>query len=175
MTVDLSNRAEVLPVLPVHPVPDLPDAAGWSLTLQDGEISCILDQPAVASLLHVDLEDTFTCLEGWSTEPLRWRGVPLDVLLECIGCEATASHVAFVAPDACAVLAFADLPANAILADRLDGAPLPREHGGPYRLVAPGAVCYASVKWVQRIELRTSGEGDTARDHAARRLKSPAG
>jgi DMSO/TMAO reductase YedYZ molybdopterin-dependent catalytic subunit len=168
--MDPSSQPESLAALPLHPVPDLPNVRNWSLTLQDGAISCTLDQPAVASLLHVDLEDRFTCLEGWTTGPLRWRGVPLDVLLECIGCEATASHLAFVAPDVSAVLAFADLPAGAILADHLDGVPLPREHGGPYRLVAPGAACFQSVKWVQRIELRTSADGDTAKAHAARRL-----
>jgi DMSO/TMAO reductase YedYZ molybdopterin-dependent catalytic subunit len=173
--MDPSSQTDSLSALPVHPLPDLPDVGGWSLTLQDGEISCTLDPAAVASLLHVDLEDSLTCLEGWTAGPLRWRGVPLDVLLECIGCEATASHLAVVAPDICAVLGFAGLPAGTILADSLDGAPLAREHGGPYRLVAPGAACFQSVKWVQRLELRTSAEGDTAQAHATRRLEGRRG
>ena len=45
----------------------------------------------------------------------------------------------------------------------LDGAPLPEQHGGPYRLVTPGLgdLC-ANVKGVVRIEL-TKGPGKDTR------------
>ena len=40
-----------------------------------------------------------------------------------------------------------------MLADSLNGAPLPPKHGGPLRLVVPKQLGYKSVKWVERIEL----------------------
>jgi len=40
-----------------------------------------------------------------------------------------------------------------LLADTLDGAPLPDDHGGALRLVVPAQMGYKSVKWVTRIEL----------------------
>ncbi len=40
-----------------------------------------------------------------------------------------------------------------LLADRLDGEPLPIEHGAPLRLVAPAHYGYKSVKHLDRIEL----------------------
>ena len=40
-----------------------------------------------------------------------------------------------------------------MLADTLDGEPLPAEHGGPLRLVVPDQLGYKNVKWVERIEV----------------------
>jgi DMSO/TMAO reductase YedYZ molybdopterin-dependent catalytic subunit len=50
----------------------------------------------------------------------------------------------------------------AVLAHRLDGAPLPESHGGPLRLLVPTSdnLCL-SVKRVTRIELLTHREPDT--------------
>ena len=43
-----------------------------------------------------------------------------------------------------------------LLADRMNGAPLPLEHGAPLRVVVPGYIGARSVKWLTRITL--SGE-----------------
>ena len=40
-----------------------------------------------------------------------------------------------------------------VLADTLNGEPLPAKHGGPVRLVVPDQLGYKSVKWVERIEI----------------------
>ena len=40
-----------------------------------------------------------------------------------------------------------------VLADRIDGQPLPADHGGPLRLVVSRQLGYKSVKWVDRIEV----------------------
>ena len=42
---------------------------------------------------------------------------------------------------------------RALLAVRMNGAPLPRDHGFPVRLVVPGWYGCACIKWVNRIEL----------------------
>ncbi len=43
-----------------------------------------------------------------------------------------------------------------LLADTVDGAPLPRAHGGPLRLVIPSQLGYKNVKWVVRLEVTAS-------------------
>jgi DMSO/TMAO reductase YedYZ molybdopterin-dependent catalytic subunit len=151
--------------LPLHPVPELPDAGSWLLTISDGAIDVALTRSAVASLAHVDLDDAFTCLKGWSTGILHWHGVPLAALLARVA-QAGRPYVAVSAPDTRAVIPLSELPATAILADTLNRRPLPREHGGPYRLVVPGGVCFTSVKWVQRLELCSTTEGETASGRA---------
>src|SRR6266581_3266602 len=43
--------------------------------------------------------------------------------------------------------------ARALLAMRMNGAPLPRDHGLPARLIVPGWYGCACIKWVNRLEL----------------------
>ena len=45
------------------------------------------------------------------------------------------------------------LAPDVLLADTMNGEPLPREHGGPLRLIVPGFYGVAQVKWVERIEI----------------------
>jgi DMSO/TMAO reductase YedYZ molybdopterin-dependent catalytic subunit len=57
----------------------------------------------------------------------------------------------------------------ALLADTLNEQPLAVEHGAPWRLALPGAACFISVKWVDRLELTTEpGENVGERVAAAR-------
>jgi len=42
---------------------------------------------------------------------------------------------------------------RALLAVQMNGAPLPRDHGSPVRLIVPGWYGCACIKWVNRIEL----------------------
>jgi DMSO/TMAO reductase YedYZ molybdopterin-dependent catalytic subunit len=59
---------------------------------------------------------------------------------------------------------------RAILAMRMNGAPLPRDHGLPVRLIVPGWYGCACIKWVNRIELVPDEAPATAqmREFAAR-------
>ena len=45
------------------------------------------------------------------------------------------------------------LAPEVMLADTMNGEPLPREHGGPLRLIVPGFYGVSQVKWVERIEV----------------------
>lgn len=94
----------------------------------------------------------------------RWKGVPLAPLLERTGLSTGAIEVLFEGADRgvpsgeSAEVAFArSLPLekalhpDTLLAYEMNGAPLPREHGGPVRLVVPGWYGMASVKWLTAI------------------------
>ena len=97
----------------------------------------------------------------------RWGGVPLAPLLEdLVGPDAR--EVVFFGADGAderlrgnrypgrfaRSLPVADaLSPDVLLADTMNGDPLPREHGGPLRLIVPGFYGVAQVKWVERIEV----------------------
>jgi DMSO/TMAO reductase YedYZ molybdopterin-dependent catalytic subunit len=93
-----------------------------------------------------------------------WRGVPLSFLLERAGLSASAVEVLFEGGDrgvpssGLGEVPFArSLPLakalhpDTLLAYEMNGAPLPREHGGPVRLLVPGWYGMASVKWLTSI------------------------
>ena len=97
----------------------------------------------------------------------RWGGVPLAPLLDdLVGPDAR--EVVFFGADGAderlrgnrypgrfarsLPVADALLP-EVLLADTMNGDPLPREHGGPLRLIVPGFYGVAQVKWVERIEV----------------------
>jgi DMSO/TMAO reductase YedYZ molybdopterin-dependent catalytic subunit len=96
----------------------------------------------------------------------EWRGVPLRLVLEAAGPTAAAAELLFRGADGGAPkdvgrhiafersLPLADaLRPDVLLAYEMNGAPLPREHGAPLRLVMPRWYGMASVKWLARIEL----------------------
>ncbi|HEY7294520.1 MAG TPA: molybdopterin-dependent oxidoreductase, partial [Dehalococcoidia bacterium] len=107
---------------------------------------------------------------------LRWRGVPLGALLERAGTLPRARFVAIGAGEFVAVLPLNTVGATQpLLAWALNGAPLPREHGGPLRLVAGDLLCYRSVKWVDRLVVSDVPPVESARDLAERRVARGAG
>jgi len=104
------------------------------------------------------------------TGTATFTGVPLRSLLPDLG---DAVEVVFTAADRGAAEGWGEIPfqralpveaideaPEPLVAWRMNGEPLPREHGGPLRLVVPGWYAVASVKWLTRIELvRTPFEG----------------
>ena len=103
-----------------------------------------------------------------------WEGVPLGAVLDRVqassasyrvlvsGVDDEASRPVTSVPGASWIFSRGDLE-RAMLATRMNGAPLPRDHGAPVRLIVPGWYGCACIKWVDRIELRAGrGAGDDA-------------
>jgi DMSO/TMAO reductase YedYZ molybdopterin-dependent catalytic subunit len=93
-----------------------------------------------------------------------WEGVPLAAVLDRVRPSSGASRVLVSGVDddsrawrtsaAGASWIFTrEQLQHAILAVRMNGAPLPRDHGFPIRLIVPGWYGCACIKWVDRIEL----------------------
>ena len=107
-----------------------------------------------------DVSD-FHCVTTWSRFENHWRGVRFRTLAE----------LAVPTPDAQFVLCTGydhvpgtripyttNLPlARAVEDDVLlvhtwEGAPLPREHGGPCRMITPKLYAWKGTKWIRRID-----------------------
>ena len=122
----------------------------------------------------------------------RWEGTPLAPLLEpllrpdsrevvCFGADAATERLrgnAYPARFARSLPLRDALAPEVLLADTMNGEPLPAEHGGPLRLVVPGHYGIAQVKWVTRIEVWPSRFAGwyQAKDYVTvRGVETPAG
>ena len=93
-----------------------------------------------------------------------WEGVLLGTILDRIQASSPAARVLVSGvddesarpvtsvPGASWIFSRGDLE-RAMLATRMNGAALPRDHGAPVRLIVPGWYGCTCIKWVDRIEL----------------------
>jgi DMSO/TMAO reductase YedYZ molybdopterin-dependent catalytic subunit len=100
------------------------------------------------------------CVEGWSVIR-KWSGVPLGSLLAAVVPRKDARYVVFrcMDNDGAGNLYYESLDLHqarhpqALLAMRLNDAPLDPDHGAPVRLRVPTQLGYKSAKWIGRIEV----------------------
>jgi sulfite oxidase len=115
-----------------------------------------------------------------ATGTARWTGVALADVLALAGPRDGGAHVGFAGADVCPEAAppqrfGGSIPIDkacrpeVLLAWGMNGEPLPHVHGAPVRLVVPGYIGARSVKWLERIELRSS-PWDGYFQHVAYRL-----
>ena len=160
--------------LPDHAVPDRVVAQGRTGLLR---VHGLVEQPltlteeTLSQLPRVELEAPFTCEEGWTVPGLRWAGIRLADVLALARPLPSAGFVRVGSGEFVLPLPLADA-VSALLCNRLNGGPLTVAHGAPWRLIAPGAACYASVKWVDRLELVGEPGVNTAQTIARGRLRN---
>jgi DMSO/TMAO reductase YedYZ molybdopterin-dependent catalytic subunit len=148
-----------------------PDGEGLVALRVTGAVRYAVDVE-LASLMSMprrDMTADLHCVAGWSVQGLRWEGVPFRVFYERVVAPIRNSgitYVRFIGADGFrSVLPLDDaLEDDVMLADQLDGAPVPREHGGRVRLVAPSRYAYKSTKHLCAIELHTAEPSDTHAD-----------
>ena len=145
------------PVLNVESGPPRVAAPDWVLSV-DGlvENPVRLDRTAWEAMPRTRETKDFHCVEGWSIDRLRWEGVRVADVLRRAGPRPEGRFVTFHAYGGSyadsLTLAEALAPAT-LLADTVEGVPLPAAHGGPLRLVIPSQLGYKNVKWVVRLEV----------------------
>ncbi len=107
------------------------------------------------ALETVDDVSDFHCVTGWSRLDVPWRGVRFSTVAAIVEPDDGARFVLCHAYDGYTT----NLPLEEALKDDVllvhaaDGAPLPREHGGPVRMITPQLWAWKGAKWIRRIEL----------------------
>jgi DMSO/TMAO reductase YedYZ molybdopterin-dependent catalytic subunit len=100
-------------------------------------------------------EGDIHCVTTWSKLGMSFRGVSIDTLLQIAEPLPSATHVmAFSHTGYTTNLPIDDVTGGrAWVAWEVDGAPLPREHGGPARLLVPHLYFWKSAKWIAGLRL----------------------
>ena len=102
-----------------------------------------------------------------ATGTATWTGVALADVLALAGPRGDAEHVGLVGADLCPEATPAQLFGGSIPLDKasrrevllawgMNGEPLPPVHGAPVRVVVPGYIGARSVKWLERVEVRST-------------------
>jgi DMSO/TMAO reductase YedYZ molybdopterin-dependent catalytic subunit len=141
------------PVLDLGVQPEIP-LAEWTLTV-DGLIEnpTVLSWAQLNALPQVEDISDFHCVTTWSKYDCRWSGVPFTALYELVRPQADAKFVYFTSYDGYStnVSLEACLDDDVLIATSFDGAPVPREHGGPARVIIPKLYAWKGAKFVRGI------------------------
>ena len=148
------------PVLTAEVTPRI-DLASWTFTVEG-----LVERPTtwtwdeMHDLPSATYSGSVHCVTSWSKFDLTFTGVAVETLLNAASPLASASHVLVFCHTAYTTnLPLADVTAGrALVTWEVDGAPLPREHGGPARLVVPHLYFWKSAKWVAGLRVLAHDE-----------------
>jgi DMSO/TMAO reductase YedYZ molybdopterin-dependent catalytic subunit len=149
---------------PVLDLGEQPDVAldAWKL-----EIGGLVENPFTVDweqfLALPQAEDVsdFHCVTTWSRYHNHWRGVRFSTIAEMAVPKESAKHVlctgydfmpgSYIPYTTNLRLARA-VDADVLLVHTWEGEPLPREHGGPVRMITPKLYAWKGAKWIRKIE-----------------------
>jgi DMSO/TMAO reductase YedYZ molybdopterin-dependent catalytic subunit len=141
--------------MPVHLSVDGLVAKPQRLTLED-----------VAALPRTSCEGVLQCDHRADAGNQVWQGISLREIIQLAQPQPEARYVRVHAQDYCVPFDLTDID-EAVLVDVIDGQPLSKERGAPWRVFVPASQCHVNVKWVNRLEL-TATRGSTPEEQAAR-------
>jgi DMSO/TMAO reductase YedYZ molybdopterin-dependent catalytic subunit len=142
------------PVLDLGVQPDVrPD--NWRLRvtgLVENALAWTL--PEFLALPQQEFLSDIHCVTAWSRYDNHWSGTAAPALLALVRPKPEARHVIFHAYDGYTANVKLEVfsEPDVLLAHSWEGKPLPREHGGPVRVVIPQWYFWKSAKWVNCIE-----------------------
>ena len=149
------------PVLDLGEQPEV-DMSTWKL-----EVGGLVENPFsltwadFLTLPQADDISDFHCVTTWSRYDNRWRGVKFKTLAELAVPQADARFVLCTGYDfmpGSYIPYTTNLPLDRAVEDDVllvhtwEGQPLPREHGGPCRMITPKLYAWKGTKWIRKIE-----------------------
>jgi DMSO/TMAO reductase YedYZ molybdopterin-dependent catalytic subunit len=155
------------PVLDLGDMPDV-NLKEWRL-----EVGGLVENPVILTwedflaLPQADDVSDFHCVTTWSRFDNHWQGVRFRTIAELVVPKEAARFVLCTGYDhmpGTRIPYTTNLPlARAVEDDVLlvhtwEGQPLPREHGGPVRMVTPKLYAWKGTKWIRTIEFREHDE-----------------
>ncbi len=149
------------PILDLGDLPQI-DPSVWTL-----EVGGLVENPLrftwdeFMALPQVDDVSDFHCVTTWSRYDNHWRGVRFSTLAEMAVPKDDAAFVLCTGYDH---MPGSDIPYttnlpleraiedDVLLVHTWEGKPLPREHGGPVRMITPKLYAWKGTKWIRRID-----------------------
>lgn len=152
---------DYFPVLTAGPTPQV-ELEDWQFTLKIGPRPVkVWSWTEFNALPRTGVTRDIHCVTAWSKLDTRWEGVTIDDILADAGIRAPSDFVLAHCFDGYSTnVPLADLTAGkAMVALNYQGEALPRDHGGPARLLVPHLYFWKSAKWISGLQF-------TGRDEA---------
>ena len=149
------------PVLDLGEQPDIP-LNTWKL-----EVGGLVENPFTLTwdqflaLPQTDDVSDFHCVTTWSRYDNRWRGVRFRTIAELAVPREAAAFVLCTGYDfmpGSYIPYTVNMPIaravddDVLLVHEWEGKPLPREHGGPCRMITPKLYAWKGAKWIRKVE-----------------------
>jgi DMSO/TMAO reductase YedYZ molybdopterin-dependent catalytic subunit len=149
------------PVLDLGEQPDV-DTRTWKLEVTGAvEHAFTLNWEQFLALPQVDDVSDFHCVTTWSRYDNHWRGVRFKTIAELAVPQERARFVSCTGYDfmpGTYIPYTTNIPLERAIEDDVllvhtwEGQPLPREHGGPCRMITPKLYAWKGTKWIRKIE-----------------------
>jgi len=147
----ITNKWPVLD-LGIQPSISLKD---WRLTV-DGSVEypTILTWEDFMALPQSDDTSDFHCVTTWSKLNVNWKGVRMLDIAALVQPRESATHIMCYGYDEYTTNVSLEeaLKPDVLLVHTVEGNPLPKEHGGPVRMITPQLYAWKGSKWINRIE-----------------------
>ena len=148
------HEVDALPVLDLGRETDV-DLKNWSL-----EVCGLVKKPlkfdleGFSKLPRIKVYADIHCVTTWSKLSTTWEGISSRTIARLAEPDPKAAFVLLHSSDGFTTnLPIGDfLAEDALFAFKYDGEPLPRQYGGPVRLVVPRLYFWKSAKWVSKAE-----------------------
>ncbi|MFN8944766.1 MAG: molybdopterin-dependent oxidoreductase [Pseudobdellovibrionaceae bacterium] len=141
------------PVLDLGVLPDV-TSENWKI-----EIKGLCGKPGVLDFAtlkaigeSVDQSD-FHCVTGWSKLNMTWKGVRFSDLARHCQVHESARYIYVEGYDhySTNLPVVEAMKSDVLLAYEVDGKPLPKEHGGPVRMITPQLWAWKGAKWISSV------------------------
>jgi DMSO/TMAO reductase YedYZ molybdopterin-dependent catalytic subunit len=149
------------------PVLDLGEQPEVSIDSWKLEVAGLVENPITLTwkqfleLPQAEDVSDFHCVTTWSRYDNHWRGVQFKTVAELAVPRAEARFIlctgydfmpgSYIPYTVNVPLARA-VDADVLLVHTWEGEPLPREHGGPVRMITPKLYAWKGAKWIRKIE-----------------------
>ena len=148
------------PVLDLGIQPDI-NLNSWQLVV-DGAVEHPLTLNWTDFMALPQIADTsdFHCVTTWSKLNMNWKGVRLLDLAALAQPKETATHILCYGYDDYTTNVSLEeaLKPDVLLVHTVEGQALPREHGGPVRMITPQLYAWKGSKWINRVTFLTENK-----------------
>jgi DMSO/TMAO reductase YedYZ molybdopterin-dependent catalytic subunit len=153
------------PVLDLGEQPDV-DTRTWKLDiggLVENPLTLTWDQ--FLALPQAEDVSDFHCVTSWSRYDNHWRGVRFKTVAELavpkddahfVSCTGSDFMPGSFIPYTTNLALERAVEDDVLLVHEWEGKPLPREHGGPCRMITPKLYAWKGAKWIRKIEFLSS-------------------